>query len=365
MNANSIQQERIHNPFRPELLGLRRRMLSLSQTDLAKESGISQGTLSKMEQGLKEISDAHIESLARALRCPASFFFQSDREYGAPISMHDGMFRKNASVGTKAIERLVAELNVRITHARTLFKSSEIEPELPLPSYDAEDYHNDFEEIAQNVRRAWLMPRGPVKNLTEYMERAGILIVKCDMSGAKIDGVSYKISGLPPLIFLNGNLTADRERFTLAHELGHLILHQYPTPEMEREANAFASALLMPASDISPDLKGITLEKAAALKPYWKVSIGALLYKAKTLKIIDDGQSQYLWRMLSARGWRLREPPTLDFPNEKPTLLEELLQNMQEDLGYSLEEMSSALHLYLDEVSQLYGLRRKPSLRAV
>lgn len=364
MNANSNQQERVRNHFRPELLSLRRRMLGLSQSELAKTAGISQGSLSKTEQGLKDVSSSQIEMLARALKCPVSFFFQPEREYGPPLSMHDGMFRKGA-VSTKAIEKIIAELNTRIAHARTLLQSSDLEPELPLPFYEVDDFENDFEKIAHNVRRAWLMPRGPVKNLTDYMERAGVLIIKCDMSGARVDGVSYRISGLPPIVFLNMDLSADRERFTLAHELGHLVLHRFPTEKMEKEANSFAAEFLMPATDIAPELKGLTLEKAAALKPYWKVSIASLLYKAKTLKSVDEGQMQYLWRKRSAFGWNNKEPESLDFPNEQPTLLDALLQNMQDDLGYSHEELAEALHLHLEEVTQMYGIRQRPILRAV
>lgn len=364
MSASNNQQERDLESVRPELIGLRRRMLGLSQTELAKASGISQGTLSKIEQGIKEVSTAHIDLLAEALKCPASFFFQPEREYGPPLSMHDGMYRKGA-VSIKAIDKVVAELNTRIAHARTLLKASELEPELPLPFYDPDDYQYDFERIAQNVRRAWLMPRGPVRNLTDCMERAGILIIKCDMSGARIDGVSYRISGLPPVIFLNDSIPADRERFTLAHELGHLVMHKYPTEKMETEANSFAAAFLMPAEDIAPDLRGITLEKAAALKPYWKVAIGALLYKAKTLKSVDEGQMQYLWRKRSALGWNTKEPEALDFPKEQPTLLSALIQNMQSDLNYSMSELAAALHLHSDEICQMYGLRKRPTLRAV
>lgn len=364
MNGNSNQQEKGHEHFRPELLSLRRRMLGLNQTELAKAAGISQGTLSKMEQGLKEVSASYIETLAQALKCPASFFFQPEREYGPPLSMHDGMYRKGA-VSSRAIEQIIAELNTRIAHARTLLKSSELEPELPLPFYDPEDYQCDFETIAQNVRRAWLMPRGPIKNLTDSMERAGILIVKCNMSGARIDGISYQISGLPPIVFLNDDIPADRARFTLAHELGHLVMHRYPTENMEKEADRFAAALLMPEKDIAPDLKDLTLEKAAALKPYWKVSIGSLLYKAKTMKLVEDGQMQYLWRKRSILGWNTKEPESLDFPHEQPTLLNALLKNMQDDLGYSLEELATSMHLHIDEIAQMYGIRSKPLLKVV
>lgn len=364
MNANSNQQERVHEHFRPELLSLRRRMLSLSQTELAKISGISQGTLSKIEQGLTDVSIDRVATLAQALKCPQSFFFQPEREYGPPLSMHDGMYRKG-TVGIKAIDKIIAEINTRIAHARTLLKSSEIEPELVLPFYDTEEYQNNFEKIAQNIRRTWLMPRGPVHNLTDYMERAGILIIKCDMSGARIDGVSYQISGLPPIVFINNNIPADRERFTLAHELGHLVMHKYPTENMEKEADSFAAALLMPAIDIAPSLKNISLERAATLKPYWKVSIASLLYRAKTLKAVDDGKIQYMWRKRSALGWNTKEPEQLNFPNEQPTLLNALFENMQEYLDYSLEDLSTVMHLHTNEICQMYGIKQKPILKLV
>ncbi len=366
MTAIAASQERPHNTnFRHDLLSLRRRMLGLSQTELAETAGISQGTLSKIEQGLKEVTMSHTETLARALHCPASFFFQTEREYGSPLSLHDGMFRKSASVGQKAIDKIIAELNVRIAHLRTLLSMVEIETELPRPTYELDDFAGNIEEIAQNVRRAWLMPRGPVKNLMEYLERAGVIIVKCDMNGARIDGVSYQIASLPPVIFLSNSLPADRQRFTLAHELGHIVLHRFPTPSMEVEANQFASAFLMPAADIAPDLQRLTIERAAALKPYWKTSMGSLIYRAKSIGVIDEGKSQYMWRIMSAQGYRIREPASLDFANEETSVFEALIRNIQEDMDYSHEEIAQALHLHFDELNQMYQLRKRPLLQSV
>lgn len=101
------------------------------------------------------------------------------------------------------------------------------------------------------------------------------------MEDTGLSGLSYKVAGLPPLIFINKNQPVDRYRFTLAHELGHLVMHRAPTPTMEDEANAFAAELLMPASDIYNDLRNISIEKAAALKPFWRTSMAALFYRAK------------------------------------------------------------------------------------
>ena len=186
-----------------------------------------------------------------------TFFCRADRVYGAPLSAHP-LFRKKASVGRTPIEKLIADLNVRMSHLRTMLQSADIEPELHFPEYDPEE-DGSPEEIARNVRRTWYMPSGPISNLTEYAERAGCIVILCDMPDAGIDGVSYRVSDLPPMVFLNRARPADRLRFSLAHELGHLVMHRYPTTNMEDEADAFASELLMPAADIGPHLSGLTL----------------------------------------------------------------------------------------------------------
>lgn len=345
-------------PFRADLLGLRRRMKSLSQTDLAEICNITQGTLSKIEQGLREPSEDLVEQLANSLACKPSFFYQAEREYGAPLSAHP-MFRKKASVGQKVLDRIIAEFNVRIAHIRTFLAAVEFAPELPLPQYDPDEFAGDAAVIAEQVRRAWYMPRGPIKSLTEYIERAGCLVVHCDMEAARIDGVSYRIPGLPPIIFLNRNQPADRMRFSLAHELGHLIMHAYPTPEMEQQADQFASALLMPAADIGPELGGLTLDKAAYMKPVWRVSMASLIYRATTLQRIDKYKSEYLWRQMNIRNFRLREPTSVDFPHEVTTVMNGLVSNMTKNMGYTEQELSSVLHLHFDEIAKLYDLHEQ------
>lgn len=340
---------------RGELIGLRRRMLSLSQSELATMAGVSQGTLSKVEQGIKPAAPDLVARLAQALRCRESFFYQSEREYGPPMSAHP-MFRKGASIGQKVIDRTIAELNVRIAHLRMLLAPIELEPELPFPTYDLCDFQGNPEAVADNVRRAWLMPRGPIRSLTEYVERAGCLVVQCEMDAAKIDGVSYRIPGLPPIIFLNRDQPADRMRFSLAHELGHLVMHTIPSPKMEQEANQFASALLMPAADIGPEVSGLTVEKAAYMKPVWRVSMAALIYRASELGRIDKYKAEYLWRQMTAKGFRQREPAGLDFSREETSLVDAMVNHIVKDMGYSNDEFAELLHLNYDELASMYDL---------
>lgn len=351
--------------FNADLLRVARRSRGLSQAELSRQSGVSQAKLSKMENGLIDPSDDVLERIAPTLRFPQRFFFQSDRVVGLPMSVHPS-YRKRASAGKRALDCLEAELNLHILHLRRLLEAAEFEPESPLPRLDVDEYEGP-ERIAELVRRNWLMPSGPLKDLVGWVERAGCVVIHCDFTGLSVDGVTIQVPGLPPCIFLNRNQPADRQRFTLAHELGHVVMHRVPSPTMEDEANEFASALLMPARDIRPYLSGrLTLQRLASLKPVWGVSMQALLYRARTTEAITANQSRYLWQQLSRLGYRRVEPPELDLPSEQPRVYSELLRTHIEELGYELPELYSLLSTSEDDFKRMHGSTGSgPSLRVV
>ena len=346
--------------FNADLLRTARQARGWSQTELSHRLAVSQANLSKLENQLITPTHDTLDRLAKVLRFPKSFFFEPDRMLGLPMSVHP-MYRKRATVGQRRRERLEAELNIRLFHIRRLLKSVELQHELPLPILDIDEFHDDPEHIADLVRRNWLVPTGPMKDLTAWIERAGCVVILCDFVALPVDGVSLSAPGMPPCIFLNRYQPADRQRFSLAHELGHIIMHRAPSPDMENEANAFASALLMPAQDIRPYLSGrLTIQKLAALKPIWRVSMQALLFRAKTLGFITANQSQYLWRQISTRGYRTKEPPELDFLPEKPDVLQEMIRVHLEDLHYEIEDLCTVLHVSVDDFRSMHPLPGKP-----
>lgn len=342
--------------FNHNLLLIGRQTRGLSQVALAQRADVTQGHLSKMENGLSEPSEEVLKRLADALDFPESFFSQPDRVYGLPVSVHP-MHRKKAQVGQRVLERIHAELNIRLMHFRRLVQAVELTPEFPMPQLDIDEYDEDAEKIAELVRRTWLLPRGPLQNLTECLERAGSLVVWCDFSGAAIDAVTLSVPGMPPCVFLNRDQPADRMRFSLAHELGHLVMHRIPTREMEVQANEFASAFLMPDEDIRGSFRGrVTLPRLASLKRVWRVSIQSLLMRAKAIGAISANQSRYLWQQISVKKIRFREPPELDFAHEEPGLLPTILKLHLEQLGYSVAELAIALHTQEPELRRMYGL---------
>lgn len=338
-----------------EMLRLARQLRGFPQTEAASRIGIERSLLSRCENGLCEIREEVLKRAVAAYDLPRTFFFVREAVYGSPVSVHP-MWRKKADVSSRERDAIVAELNLRVMHLRQLLEGAEFACTSEIPRLDIEEFQ-DPERIAALVRAHWKIPRGPVKNLTVLVERAGAIVVHSPLGGGSISGVTFSAPGVPPLIVLNSDQPSDRMRFTLAHELGHLVMHRFPTSNMEQEANEFASALLMPAADIRPYFVGrrIDLALLAALKPEWKVAMQALLMRASGLDAITKNQSQYLWKQISARGYRLREPPELEFEPEKPTVLDGLLRVHLTALGYSQSELSSLFHLHESDFVSLYG----------
>jgi Zn-dependent peptidase ImmA (M78 family) len=345
------------------MLRLARQLNGFQQTEAAKRLGVDQPLLSRIEHGLSVASEDFLVRAAQVYEVPGSFFFLTDPVYGAPVSIHP-MWRRKAEVTARELDKAVAELNVRVMHLRRLFEGADIAHSSNIPRMDIDEY-SDPARIAGLVRAHWKVPRGPLPDLTRLVERAGAIVVHSLLGGASISGVTFSTPGMPPLIVLNAEQPADRMRFTLAHELGHLVMHKFPTPLMEDEANIFASALLLPADDILPALKGrrVDLHFLAALKPEWRVSMQALLMRASELLPLDIHRKQYLWKQMSAKGYRLREPPEFDFEREKPTVVSSLLDVHFNALGYSQEDLSKLFHMHLSSFADYYPIEKAAKTR--
>lgn len=341
------------------MLRLARQFRGFQQKELAERAHVDAAIISRAENGAVVPSEGVISRLARELNVPATLFGFSFQPIGLPISYHP-MWRKRQSVSQKETDRVLADANMRGLHLRRLLPSVGFEPELTIPRIEPGEYENNCREVARLVRRAWGMPAGPVGNLTEYVERAGIFVFHVDLEkNVDVDGLTLRLAGLPPVIVLNSRMPADRMRFSLAHELAHLVMHPVPTPEMEKQANEFASELLLPSNDLRGEFVGrkVDLKLLAQLKPEWRVSMGALLYAAGQLRAIGPGQSQSLWRQYSARGYKSSgEPPELNFPVEKPSLGAYLVRAHIDELGYSFSEMTELLGLPEDDLRAMYDL---------
>lgn len=338
-----------------DLLRLARQRTGMTQKAAATRLKIAQAVVSRIENGLIEPDDELLQRAAKAYEVPVDFFSVKETVYGPPVSVHT-MLRGRSDVSGREIDIITAELNIRLFHLRRFLENVDYNPELNLPTLDVEQYE-DVSRIAAIVRAHWKLPDGPIGNLTDLVERAGVIIGTSSFRGAQVSGVTFHAPGTQPIILLNPTHPADRVRFTLAHELGHLVMHRFPTPSMEQEANRFASNLLLPPQEMRQVFRGrkINLELLAALKKEWRVSMQSVLMSAHTLGFLTDNQSRYLWQQLSVKGWRTREPADLDFSQDNPTVLPAILRAHINDLGFSIADLVSISRLHEHDFMEMYG----------
>ena len=214
-----------------------------------------------------------------------------------------------------------------------------------------------------------MLPNGPIPNMVDLIEENGGIIVPCDFGSDLIDAMSQRIDGMPALFFVNMHAPADRVRHTLAHELAHMILHTTTLKdddEMEREADEFAGAFMLPADEIRPQLRRFDLRQLANMKAHWKVSMQSIAYRADKLKLITPYQAKMFWIEMSKLGYRKREP--VDLPRETPSLLRRMVAFHTKTLGYSTDQMATLLQMTPPEFVSIYGggaPPERPKLRLV
>lgn len=352
--------------FNGSLLTLARQVRRKGQAELVSllDGCITQGTLSKLEHGRIQPQPELVEKLALALRVRPSFFYRSAYVREPMVSYH----RKRAKLASKDQDAVHGLAEVFRLNLKSLLASVELDPTLPpLPAVDPDEYGRDVEEIARMLRQRWQLPKGPVDDLTKLAERAGIIVISFDFGSELIDGFcQHACDGLPPVIYINSSQPKDRYRFSLAHEIGHLICHQTPHPEQELEANRFASEFLMPTRDIRNDFEPHSLTRFMDLKLYWGTSMQALMYKAWQIGSLSDRMYKYYVIEMSKRGFRKREPVEAAHLKETPSTLRSIIRSHLNDLDYSVDELAELFGLVMEDVESLYPVpSQKPRLRLV
>ena len=221
--------------------------------------------------------------------------------------------------------------------------------------------------VRAGLRQRWQLPKGPIEDLTKLAERAGIIIFAFDFGTELMDGFcQHACDGLPAVIYINTNQPKDRYRFSLAHEIGHLICHQTPHPEQEVEANRFAAEFLMPTRDIKNDFEPHSLTRFMDLKLYWGTSMQALIYKAWQIGSLSDRMYKYYVIEMSKRGFRKREPVEATHLVEVPITLRSIIRSHLNDLDYTVDELAEMFGLVTEDLETLYPVpSSKPRLRLV
>lgn len=354
--------------FNYRLMPLARDARDMTQAELSARTRIGQGTLSKYETGVLPLPEDAIKVISDTLDYPVSFFLQDEQTYGFP-PFH---FRRRKKLGTRMLNSIIADMNIRRMHVKKLLLSYESEQAGVIPEVDLDEYQGNsrrratVEDLARHLREAWMVPAGPIENMVELIERNGGIVVPCDFGTDLIDAMSQRIDGMPVLFFINKNAPADRVRHTLAHELGHMLLHTLSLRDdevMESEADMFAGAFLVPADEFIPQIRQqFSLRHLANLKSYWKVSMAALAMRADRLRLISPHQKKRFFIEMGMSGYRTHEPN--EPPAESPKKLNRMVRFHQTKLDYTAHDLARLLNLFPHEFNKIYGhaLLERPAI---
>lgn len=288
--------------------------------------------------------------------------------------MEDVRFRKTSRASDKEVSQVKARVLDYLENYLLLEGILGLESvswtnpaNFPWPVYEM----SEADHAARMLRDTWKLGLDPIQNLAEILEMQGIKVLFLNLVNVHGLTAFVRVSdGLSlPVLVVNENDRGERKRFTMAHELGHLMLDVIPYDLEEKAVNRFAGALLIPAETLRVEVgkrrKNMGWKELFELKKIFGVSVQALTYRCKELGIISDRLFKYLFKEFSRRHWR--SPPYYEpFPIncERPVRFERLCERaLSEDaiseakaaelLGVSVFEMNKKLEIQNENNIQL------------
>jgi Zn-dependent peptidase ImmA (M78 family)/transcriptional regulator with XRE-family HTH domain len=320
--------------------------MHLRKSDLAKLVGKSPTSVAGWESGVKRPTAATVAQLALVLGVDPAFFAVRQTDVAALSGCPH--FRSLRTTTQLARDEAFAYGKLALDVAFTFERHVEFPAvDVPRMAADVDDLVRDVpERAARHVRNAWMISGGPIRHMIRLLEIHGVIVVFSPPQSASVDAYSFD-SFLRPVVVLNP-MKHDyyRQRFDVAHELGHIVMHGDAEPGgriVEEQANRFAAELLMPANQIHEllptTMSGNSWSELARLKEQWGVSMQALLYRARRLGRLRDVSYRNAMTTVSARGWRRSEPGQVRIL-EQPSLLPKALEMLEADGVSDVELMA-------------------------
>lgn len=293
----------------------------LGQQDLADAASVAAGTISMVERGKAWLDPRAMTAIAQVLDVAPEYFVRP----GSEPSSTTPQLRAYADASQRTVDRVVND-SVTAVDAISEAQLSRVADVLPIFDGDLND-PEEIERIALDVRTlADIAADAPIGNATRTAERLGCIVLPMDSELGRHLGMSLRVSDVPVIRVSRTSedpqeaIPGDRQRFTVAHELGHLVLHAglgsplsaADASRREHEAHRFASAFLAPGDAVLDDLARfgdrVTLSTLTRLKERWGFSIKAFVTRFRQLGVIDDEQARSLFKQISARRWNKTEP---------------------------------------------------------
>jgi Zn-dependent peptidase ImmA (M78 family)/DNA-binding XRE family transcriptional regulator len=355
--------------FNPTRLAVARKRRHLTKKALADKAGVSQVTLTRIEKGnTSDPAEETVAALARALSYPVEFFYLDDCE---ELRTESVSFRSLSSLTARQRDAALA------SGAIAFLLDDWVTERFNLPAPDLIDLRDESPAAAAAaLRDHWGIGSKPIPHMTRLLEAKGIRVFSLSEKNKNVDAFSCW-RGNTPYIFLNTFKSAERSRYDAGHELGHLVLHIHGANsqrDVEREADQFASAFLVPREDLISNMSRVSsLNYLITAKERWGVSVAALARNAFEAGLVSDWHYRDLCKTMSTLGYRTKEPNTRS--REESVLWKKVFESLWKErltkdhvarkLCLPSDEIESLLSGLYGDVTIQEGQRRPPVLRAV
>lgn len=360
--------------FNGERLKIARMWRNLSATQLADLTGFSRQTISMLENGkLMNPEFATVQKLSEKLEFPVTFFLEETK-----INLNESTTYFRSLLTTNKKYRVEQEEKIKFIAIVYNMLSEYLEFEkVNLPQIPT---NATPQEAANILREYWGLGNRPIENIVYLAESNGLIVTDFETATGDVDAFSHKITSDDMETYLIGysknKRTAARIHFDVAHEIGHILLHNWREDlecidkeefkEIELQAHAFASAFLLPEDEFRKDVSPYATNLAyyTELKRTWKVSIAAMIRRAKDLDIITADDYSRLMRNMQKQGIRKIEPLDDELVTAEPSLLRQAIKILFDQKVFTpnefLEELSReyGLTLYPKDIETLLGLKK-------
>lgn len=343
--------------FNPKRLSLARMRRRLTAKALAEKAGLSADTISRLEKGSNEPDEQTVQRLSAHLGYPVEFFHEHEIE---DVDTEAVSFRSFSKMSARERDAAIGAGSLGLQLSKW------VEERFTLPEPDLLDMsHETSAEIAAlALRQHWSLGERPISNLVGLLETKGVRLFSLAENTASVNAFSFWRDN-KPYVFLNNFKTAESSIFDTVHELGHLVMHKNSdlrgSRSVEREADSFASAFLIPANDVKARLpRLVTVDTILSMKGRWRVSAMALAYRIHKLGRISDWQYKSVCIELGRRGYRSGEPFGIE--RESSLIWKKVLTQLWNE-RISKNDIARHLHLPLDELEGLIWNLAGPEVR--
>ncbi|MCZ7645658.1 MAG: XRE family transcriptional regulator [Planctomycetota bacterium] len=324
------------------MTGLRIKQFRLARgwslQDLVDKAGnvVTKQAVSKIEGGKSNPTNRVLRALAKALNVPVATLLE---DHGYKVDFI--AFRKGSRLSRTDEDRIKNTIEIELKDRVRLYSllNTGLLEAIPYGKYEVDDF-KDVEKAAEGIRMDWKLGSNPIQNVTEVLEEHGVHVFFLQVADdTNFDGVSARITDEKGSIMGAGvvsrtGIDGERQRFNLAHELGHIVLKVKDSfctrtgfkreKAEEKAAHRFAGAFLATKShllrEVGSKRAGISLEEVKGLRSRYGMSMGAVLYRLKDLGVISENHHRDWCVNLRSKGWDKGEPESL--PEEESNRFE-------------------------------------------